>query len=603
SAVQFAHRNLFIHRDLKPGNILVGADGTANLLDFGISKLLEDDGRSSDDTTHFAMRPLTPRYSSPEHILGDPITTVSDVYCLGIILHEILTGRLPFDTDGTIAGRLWALESETTERPSTLNPRLDREIDSILLKAVARDPEQRYQSVEAMSDDLRRYLSGEPVTAHLANRFYGLRKFMARHRLPVGLAALIVVLAVAFGVVATRQAFRLDQQRQTAVDAQQKEQRAREAAEEINQFLGGILQFGDPMVAKGQDVTLQEALDEAGRRLHGAFSDHPEIQAKLHTTLGKAYHSRGLLVDAERHLRSALETRDAMSQEDDLAVADILDALARVVLQNEQFDEAEALYHRALDIRKNLRGEIHPAVADSLAKLADLEIRAKDPRAAEQLYREAASVLRAHGGDHGLELAKILEALAPLLLARGETEEAAACFSEASQIYRKRGGEDILDGRRLFRRGQALHKSGKHDEARQAYQDAAAIMLRTRKPDDPTLIHLRMEQAVLLRDEGDLEGALAKLEALLPVVERGFPEWHYVRVMCRELCGWILFKLERFAEAEPHLRSTHEGFRKMLGDDHKRTRIARQVLEGLYKRWDRAEPDRVSSNPPRNQGD
>ena len=243
SAVHFAHQNLVIHRDLKPGNILITADGTPKLLDFGIAKLLDDGLAAQAVATETGLALMTPRYASPEQIRLEPITTASDVYALGVVLYELLTGLDPYDVDTARRDEIArAICEQEPDKPSTavrkrgaegatdpgqLRRRLSGDLDSIVLKALRKEPHERYNSAEQLSEDIRRHLTGQPVAARVGSLGYHAGKFVRRNRLSLAVAAVIFLL-VSVSAVLWRQAVR---ERELG-------ERERLGADEVVGFLG-----------------------------------------------------------------------------------------------------------------------------------------------------------------------------------------------------------------------------------------------------------------------------------------------------------------------------------------------------------------------------
>ena len=276
AAVEHAHRNLLVHRDLKPDNVLVTASGDVKLLDFGIAKPLEPGSLTRDELvrTRTGQQPMSLAYASPEQIRGEPVTTASDVYALGILLYELLTGRHPHRTENSAPHELARAICETepermsqaADRSSALAQRLRGDLDTVVAKALAKDPARRYGSAAALADDLRRHLAGEPVRARPATWSYRTAKFLRRHRLAATAAAIFVAAVLTFSAVLTIQADRLA--------------RERDRAEETLGFLREL--FGRDLYAFGDDrVTVREIFAVGEAKAEQELADRPEIQGRL----------------------------------------------------------------------------------------------------------------------------------------------------------------------------------------------------------------------------------------------------------------------------------------------------------------------------------
>ncbi|HYE94626.1 MAG TPA: serine/threonine-protein kinase, partial [Rubricoccaceae bacterium] len=308
-AVAYAHRNLVVHRDLKPAHVLV--DGRSErpqvkLLDFGIARLL-----SSDEAllTRTGPGPMTPAYAAPEQLLGQPVTTATDVYALGVVLYELLAGRRPYDVGSLTAAQAERVVCGTEPpRPSAVAPperrrALRGDLDTIVQKAMAKEPARRYPSADALADDLRRSLDGLPVEARPATAGYRLGRFVRRHR--AGVLAATAVVAGAVALVAFYTA-RLTAERDRALRATEVAQSETARAEAVAAFLEQILRAPNASwyvegEAKGPDTPVRAVLDEAARRVDRDFAAQPDLQADLHHLLGDTYNALGLEEEADRH--------------------------------------------------------------------------------------------------------------------------------------------------------------------------------------------------------------------------------------------------------------------------------------------------------------
>jgi serine/threonine-protein kinase len=491
SAVQYAHRNLVVHRDIKASNILVGSDGIPKLLDFGIAKLLKPDQFAEQvEYTATWIRPMTPRYASPEQIEGKPVTTASDVYSLGVLLYKLLTGHLPYDLDGRPSSELARLVTEhEPERPSLsalrplsdlrtktetdpddlartrgMNPeqlrrRLSGDLDNIVLMALRKEPQRRYGSVERFSEDIRRHLDGLPVEARKDTVGYRTAKFLRRNRLAVGAVAAFVVLLVGFSVamavLATRVAHERDQARLE-----------RDRAEQVVDFMKDIFELSDPFAEGEQrDVTAREILDGGAERVVRKLDGQPLVQATLLDAIGTVYRNLGYYDRAEPLLRRALETRREALGPDDPAVAESLTHLGSVLSLKSDFDGARPLLQRAVDLRRSSLGDSHPDLAESLFELGRMQGDSGNQEEAERRYREAISIVEATTGDEA-ELTRMYTHLGVVLGLQGDLPGAETMYREVLEMRRRRFGNDhALVGESLSDLGAILGMQGKYDEA------------------------------------------------------------------------------------------------------------------------------------------
>jgi serine/threonine-protein kinase len=403
AAVAFAHRHLIIHRDLKPANIRVTSDGEPKLLDFGIAKLLDSETSTSPEQTITLQALMTPDYASPEQVRGETMTTTSDVYSLGVVLYQLLTGERPYRLTSRRPDEIARVVTETEPaRPSAAispqfaihNPQsLRGDLDNIVLKAIRKEPERRYQSVRQFSDDIRRHLDGLPVTARKDTLGYRASKFVARNRLAVSAAAVVLAAILAALVVSLWQAQKAREQRDLA-------QRQKLRAERINDFLHRTLSFSNQSitsvspVATRKDVTVNEMLDRIAPEIGPELADQPEVRAQVLHTIGAAYASQGRYDAAEKNLREVLSLYDQLRHTNSVDAATAQVELGLVYYREERFPEAIPLLEKAVAFYRQQRAqaslEYAPArFAFALDSLGDVKANAGHLPEAISLFKEA----------------------------------------------------------------------------------------------------------------------------------------------------------------------------------------------------------------------
>jgi serine/threonine-protein kinase len=369
-AVQHAHGHAVIHRDLKPSNVLVKNDGSVRLLDFGISKQLENLDLQVDQTMT-GLRMMTPAYASPEQIRGDRVGISTDVYSLGVILYELLTGQLPFDLSGLTPaeaasiiaehepGKPSATVKRTTDSDAnshTLSVSLSKtawaDLDVLCLNAMHKDPRRRYQTVEALIRDVDHYLNGEPLEARPDKLDYRIGKFVRRNRRAV--AATTVIFAVIVGLIAFF-TVRLAKARDTALAEAARTQR-------IQQFTANLFQGGDPAAGPSDSLRVITIVDRGVQEAKTLDHD-PKVQAELYQNLGSIYQKLGKFEPADSLLRSALEQRKSLFGADSPEAAESLTALGLLRSDQAHLDEAEQLVRQGLEMAKRHLPPNHPALA------------------------------------------------------------------------------------------------------------------------------------------------------------------------------------------------------------------------------------------------
>ena len=360
-AVNYAHRNFVMHRDLKPGNILVTIHGIVKVIDFGIAKILEDED-SEEDLTIMGYIPLTPAYASPEQLKGQPLTMVSDIYSLGVILYELVTGNKPFpgSTKSNLALTERISYKEDAIKPSArVNPtltsdikdwqkKLKGDIDNIVLKALKENPDERYSSAEQLSDDIKRYQNNYPVHARPESLTYKFRKYAKRNQSLVIVGVMLVFILIA-GIAAT-----LWQAEKVAVQRDQAEYEAKKA-QEVTKFLIGLFDHSDPDQAQGNVITSQTMLAIGSEKLDD-LGGQPLLQAEMYRVIGNLYRKQNLFTEAEAHLLHSLDLYKQELGSSHLEVASTQILLAELYAFQNRTEETIEMSSKAATIFESEEG-------------------------------------------------------------------------------------------------------------------------------------------------------------------------------------------------------------------------------------------------------
>ncbi|MCB9864296.1 MAG: serine/threonine protein kinase, partial [Phycisphaerales bacterium] len=428
-AVRFAHQNLVVHRDLKPSNILVDDSGIPKLLDFGIAKVLV--GTGSAEITVAGERRYTPEYASPEQVCGVSLSTLTDIYSLGVVLYELLTGRRPYqfatrqvaeiervvlNQEPAPPSTVVRLASKTNgearddQEPHTssveavrLQKRLKGDLDTIVLKAMHKEPDRRYASVEQLVADITRHLDGLPVLARPDTLGYRASKFVRRNVVVLSMtAAAIAFLVGGFGAAIW--------QARVATSERDSAYVARDQAEATSDFFEEMLASADP-ANRGAEAKVRDVIDEAALRLRSEFVDAPLVRASIRSTIGRTYLALGLLDSAESNIRAALETRSGLLPEGhhDLAESDF--DLARLLYAQGRFDEAESLLKKCLETHQRLRGDANADTARVWNDLGAVQRAAGNIDSAEASLETALQIRQSVLGRRSLAAAETLNNL------------------------------------------------------------------------------------------------------------------------------------------------------------------------------------------------
>ena len=567
-AVSYAHQHLIVHRDLKPSNILVTAEGRVKLLDFGIAKLLDAPGRkSSSGETRLGARVMTPDVAAPEQVRGEPVSTATDVYALGVLLYMMLTGERPYDLRDRSAAEIERIVCEvvppppSTKAPEPRQRRIRGDLDLIVMTALQKKPERRYQSPGAFVADIRRFRQGHAILARPDSTRYRLGKFVSRHRAAVAAAALLTA-AVASGAVRERVL-----RHRAQVEAR--------TASAVEQFLVSVFDVADPYAFAQRDrgtISARDLLDRGAKRVDATLSDQPEVQAELRTVLGRVYTNLGLLDQATPLLARALEQRRAIHGDRDTSVARTMGLLGASLAQQDKYDEAEQLLRDALEVRLRLLGRNHPATAESMEQLATLLENTTRVPAAESLYRQSLVIHRSVFGDSAMEVANTLNNLGVVRYRQAAFDDAESLYRQSLDITVSRVGEQhAQSAETMHNLAQTLQSLGKMDEAEEFYRRALDNKRAVLGDAHPSVtIGLNNLGIFLATTRGKVDEAEALTREALSLDRKIFGDRHtYVAEGLRNL-GVILRTRGRFEEADTTIREALDIDRELLGERHEK---------------------------------
>jgi eukaryotic-like serine/threonine-protein kinase len=507
-AVAYAQNRLVVHRDLKPSNILVDGSGAPRILDFGIAKLLDE--RAPDEgLTHTGMHALSPAYAAPEQILGEPISTATDVFALGTILFELLTGALPHARQvGSLEALAAQVNSEQALAPSRViqrgdttygsnTARLLREIsgdlDVIVLTALQREPARRYASAAAFAQDLRRWLEARPISAQADSRTYRFKKFVSRNRLAVGsastvLLALIAGLSVALwqAGVARQQAARANAQTMLAENAAKASAESAERTRLVKDFMMQTFVAADPMRRpEGAPQTVAAAFDEALKRIDIDVADDPKLQT------------------------------------------DLLDDFGEVLANQGRFDEARKLLDRALALAEKNYPANSPVIAETLMNLAVIASNSGRPLDAAKILERAYAILQPHEDDLPEQFATVLSGMTTLRQAQGRPEEAIVFAKKALEITRVQAkpGTGMLAAA-LHNYATNLLEAGRHDEAEPYQREALLEAEKIGGHNSPMVDNVLITLSAIVYRQGKMAESLQINERRLKIMREAYPGGH-----------------------------------------------------------------------------
>ncbi len=602
AAVAYAHRHLVVHLDLKPANILVDGDGEPKLLDFGIAKLL---GTSAGATLTTEERPLTPDFASPEQLRGERLTTSSDIYSLGLLLHRLLTGTLPNRAPG---GR--KVESAGPKR-------LASDLEAILGKALEPDPGERYPTVEGLDGDLERHLTGRPIFARPPTWSYRAGRFAHRHWPTLTLVAMLFLATLGAAATVSLQARRISAERDRT-------ELARAEAEDVAAFLTDLLGRFEPGELPGTAFSVQDVLDRGTAAL-GKLDDHPKVRARLLGILGSTYRAWGRPEAAAPLLEEALEIRRRELGGVPPELAKAINDLGRLARARSDFGKAAELHREALDVLRRHYGKDHLAVGDTFVWLADALYDMAEMRAALANYHRGLDIRRRYLGKDHQATAVCLGNIAKVSADLGLADDALRYAHEAVEITEKLWpeghpataaslnvlGQSLLENRRLkeaetviqrvveLRRrffgrqhprsieavnnlGLVYQQQGHLVEAEKLFRESRALLVANFGADHQNTAKATHNLGVVLVAQNRLREAEPLMREVLDIMRRSQPDSDNVFYPLGALAQLLLTD-DRPEEALPYAEEAVRRARRALGTDHAMTRRFGEIVKSCRR--------------------
>jgi serine/threonine-protein kinase len=574
-AVRAAHRQLVVHRDIKPSNILVDAQGHVKLLDFGIAKLLDADAGH----TEAGSRALTPDYASPEQLRGGPITTSTDVYQLGLLLRELLTGLPPLAGDSRDARRPSRLAGahitgipDATARaaargttPPALARSLGGDLDLIVDKSLRVEPSERYGSAEELAADVRRHLEGHPVDAHPESVSYRMRKFVGRHPLFLPGAAAATVAILGFMTVLTLQNRRITRERDAA-------QVATRRALTTQNFLVSLLRSPDPTTSTGnREVTVIDALQRGRSRVATELEDEPHVHAALLEAMGRTFSGLGRFETADTLLRESLALYTELYGPSSPQLADPIHAMAINHRAERAFATADSLFHEELRLRLAALGPASgdTAIAGLLAVMSGTRRDLGDQDSAVALAARAVTAHRNSGDSSSRAFTAVLGNLAYVLRGANKLDSAEVIYREVLRRQLNTTGTPASALSLTHNNLGFLLRTGKrYAEAETAYREAHRLSKDALGGGHATTLMIGSNLASVLELQGKLDDVLEIGRANIAEVEAQWPGGHWRVGSAHAALGRFLLRHDRAAEALDALQAAVGSFAATLGPRH-----------------------------------
>jgi serine/threonine protein kinase len=586
-AVHHAHQRGLIHRDLKPGNILVDEAGQPKILDFGVARVTDSDVEATQQTDVGQLLG-TLAYMSPEQVLADPLAldTRSDVYALGVMLYQLLAGRLPYHISAKVHEAVRAIQEDDPAPLSSIDRRYRGDVETIVAKSLEKDKARRYASAADLAGDIRRYLQDEPIIARPASAIYQLEKFARRHRALVTATTVVLVVLVAGIVVSTRE----------AVLARKAEQ----TAQATNDFLqNDLLAQASSANQSGQNtkrdphLEVRTALDRAAARIAGKFDRQPEVEAAIRATIGQTYKDLGLYPEARKHLERALDMYRRVLGTDNPKTLNTMRSLGGTAQLQGKYSEAEALLNQTLQIQRRVLGQEHPDTLASMNNLAITYFFEGKYAQAEALYSQTLKIQnRVLGPEHPDTLAS-MNNLANTYVREGKYAEAEALGKQTLEIKRRILGPEHPDTLNSMTGLAVVYlDQGKYAQAEALQAETLEIKRRVLGPEHPETLASMNNLANSYYEQGKYAQAEALHGQALEIERRVLGPEHLDTLGSMNNLADAYYQQGKYTVSEELFNQTLEISRRVLGSENPYTLSFLSDMIAMYQhqgKYDKAE--------------